>query len=97
MKFPTKSLQTDSCSDAGSQATLAIATERARNSTQILGKQLRAIMSGERGKSYEGAAPPSPTQLQRTGGKRVALVIGNAHYDHGKHLVNPHNDAAAAA
>ena len=54
-------------------------------------------MSGERGKSYEGAAPPSPTQLQRTGGKRVALVIGNAHYDHGKHLVNPHNDAAAAA
>ena len=58
----------------------------------------------ERGKSYEGFVPAgnrpagtsSPTG-DASGERRVALVIGNANYKHGKPLRNPHQDAEAIA
>ncbi|GBF26620.1 hypothetical protein MnTg02_01661 [bacterium MnTg02] len=46
----------------------------------------------ERGISYEGTPP-----VAATGEHRVALVIGNAGYKHGKPLPNPHNNAKAIA
>lgn len=43
------------------------------------------------------AASSQPAYPQTTLGKRVALVIGNSHYEHFDTLANPSKDAAAVA
>ncbi|MEM7776352.1 MAG: SUMF1/EgtB/PvdO family nonheme iron enzyme [Pseudomonadota bacterium] len=56
-------------------------------------------MADERGTHSEGAAAleGSDKAERASSEKRVALVIGNGKYDHGRPLSNPHNDAAAIA
>jgi hypothetical protein len=55
-------------------------------------------MAEDRGTSYEGKPPAgTPPPPAPSGGRRVALVIGNGQYRHAKTLPNPPRDADAIA
>jgi tetratricopeptide (TPR) repeat protein len=45
----------------------------------------------------QAAAPPPPPMVNKSAGRRVALVIGNGAYAHVKALPNPPNDARSVA